>query len=112
MSCEVIVTHEFARDAKRLIKKYPSLRGELAELAKTLEVDPQTGTPLGNNCFKIRLAIKSKGRGKSSGARVISYIVTKDEQVYLLTIYDKFEYGTVSDSDLKTIIKRLDLPGN
>lgn len=32
------------------------------------------GTPLKNNCYKIRLAIASKHKGKSGGARVITYL--------------------------------------
>ncbi|CAN5873801.1 hypothetical protein BH11BAC7_BH11BAC7_16560 [soil metagenome] len=29
---------------------------------------PQVGTSIGNNCYKIRLAISSKGKGKSGDA--------------------------------------------
>ena len=65
------------------------------------------GTALGNNTFKIRLAIKSKGTGKSGGARVITYIVNEDRDVYLLTIYDKAEFDTIVDKTLKSLIKNL-----
>jgi hypothetical protein len=59
----------FQKSFKALLKKYPSLTGDFEELLNRLDTLPQIGTPLGNDCFKIRLAIKSKGRGKSSGAR-------------------------------------------
>jgi hypothetical protein len=49
----------FERQAKRLIKKYASLKNELIELAQKLAEYPQSGTPLGNNCFKIRISIAS-----------------------------------------------------
>ena len=79
----------FERQAKRLIRKYASLQGELLTLISELRTSPQQGTPLGNNCYKIRLAVSSKGKGKSAGARVITNVVIIEKNVYLLTIYDK-----------------------
>ena len=64
----------FDKQAKRLAKKYPSLKCELTELFETLASEPQQGEALGNNFFKIRLAIASKGKGKSGGARIITFI--------------------------------------
>jgi mRNA-degrading endonuclease RelE of RelBE toxin-antitoxin system len=94
----------FERQAKRLIAKYPSLRQELAALGALLEQDPEQGTPLGRNCFKIRLAIASKGKGKSGGARVITNIVVREDTVHLLTIYDKSEQADLSEKALKALI--------
>ena len=72
-----------------------------------LEKVPETGTPLGNETFKIRLAIKSKGKGKSGGARIITYLVTEQKEVYLLTIYDKSEFDNIDDRTIKTIIEKV-----
>ncbi len=72
MNFNVIPSNKFKKEAKRLIKKFPSIKKELADLGTTLTNEPETGTPLGNNTYKIRLAIKSKGKGKSGGARVIT----------------------------------------
>ena len=107
MSFSVIPSEKFKREAKRLIKKFPSLKQELVELSAILEKEPETGTPLGNGTFKIRLAIKSKGKGKSGGARVITYFVSENNEVYLLTIYDKAEFDSLSDRTIKTIIETL-----
>lgn len=63
--------------------------------------------PLGNDTSKIILAIKSKGKGKSGGAGVITYVVTNNKEVYLLTIYDKSEFDSVDDKTIKSIIKYL-----
>jgi hypothetical protein len=52
-----------------LAKKYPSLKNEFAELLESLEQDPEQGTNLVNNCYKILLAIASKGKGKSGGCK-------------------------------------------
>jgi hypothetical protein len=69
--------------------------------------NPEKGTSLGNNCFKIRIAIDSKGKGKSGGARVISYLYVASETVYLLTIYDKSEKQGITSGELKDIIRSL-----
>ena len=75
MSVEVIITNNFSREAKKLIKKYRSLKNELLSLQAYLEENPHQGTLLTKDVYKIRLAIKSKGKGKSSGARVITMVL-------------------------------------
>jgi len=65
----IIPAQSFERNAKPLLKKYPSLRDELFELGEQLAQNPMQGTPLGKSCYKIRLAIKSKGKGKSGDPR-------------------------------------------
>lgn len=104
MSFSVIPTDKFKKEAKRLIKKFPSLLQELSTLNDILVSQPESGTSIGNNTFKIRIAIKSKGKGKSGGARVITYVVTANKEVYLLTIYDKSEMENIDDKTLKSII--------
>ena len=107
MSFSVILSGKFKKEAKRLIKKFPSLKAELLKLNLTLQNDPDTGIPLGNNTYKIRLAIKSKGTGKSGGSRIITYLITENKEVHLLTIYDKSEFDSIDDKTLKAIIKSL-----
>ena len=109
MSFSVIPSDKFKKEAKRLFKKYASLKEELAELNNTLSNAPETGTPLGKDIYKIRLAIKSKGKGKSGGGRVITYVVKANKEVYLLTIYDKSELENIDDKTLKSIIQSLNL---
>lgn len=82
---------------------------ELVQLNETLSNQPEFGIPLGNNIFKIRLAIKSKGKGKSGGGRVITYLYNDKKEVYLLTIYDKSEMNSIDDTTLKRIIQSLNL---
>ncbi len=105
MSFEVKSIEVFERQAKRLHKKYPSLKSELHSLIQELKVLPDQGKPLGNGCFKIRLAIKSKGKGKSGGGRVITCVKVKKESVFLLSIFDKSEQATISDKELKELLK-------
>ena len=74
MKYNVLSIPPFDKQLKRLAKKYHSLKAEYASLIEVLEQNPKMGIPLENNCFKIRLAIASKGRGKSGGARIITHI--------------------------------------
>lgn len=105
MNYNVIPLPFFARQLKRLVKKYPSLRAEYANLITLLETEPEHGTPPGGYCYKIRLAITSKGKGKSGGARVITLLAHTPQSVYLLSIYDKSEQADITDKELEELVK-------
>jgi mRNA-degrading endonuclease RelE of RelBE toxin-antitoxin system len=105
MSYSIELTDNFKKEAKKLSKKYPSLKSELEELGNTLSENPTSGTHLGNNVYKIRLAIKSKGKGKRGGARVMAQVKIVDEKVYLFSIYNKGEKDDISDAEIQDLIK-------
>jgi mRNA-degrading endonuclease RelE of RelBE toxin-antitoxin system len=105
MSYNILLIPPFDRQLKRLCKKYPSLKKEYFDLIESLEQNPEQGTQLGNNCFKIRIAIASKGKGKSGGARVITNIVVAHQTVYLLSIYDKADKDNLTDKELLELLK-------
>jgi hypothetical protein len=105
MSYNVLTIPPFDNQLKRLAKKYPSLKNEFAELLESLELEPEQGTKLGNNCYKIRIAIASKGKGKSGGARVITNFVIAEETVFLISIYDKSEKENLTDKELEELLK-------
>ena len=107
MSFEVNTTSDFDRAAKSLVKRYHSFKADLKELIISLELNPDQGTELSPGIRKIRMAITSKGRGKSGGARVITFTITVSEKtgrVYLIDIYDKADYSTV---DVHILQKKL-----
>ncbi len=104
MNYKIFSIPPFDKQLKLLVKKYPSLKTEYATLLDVLEKDPKHGTTIGNNCYKIRLAVNSKGKGKSGGARVITFLQTIETSVYLLSIYDKSEYENVSNKELELLI--------
>lgn len=97
----------FRKEAKKLIKKYPSLKNGLAALGDQLSDNPTMGTALGNNCYKIRLAIASKGKGKSGGARIITYFYMAQDTIFLLSIYDKSAKENIADKALTELLKRI-----
>ena len=105
MSFSVKTISVFDRQAKRLAKKFPSLKKQLQALIGELKEDPAKGTPIGHDCQKVRLAIASKGKGKSGGARVIVHVVYKDGTAYLLTIYDKSELENLTEGEILDLIK-------
>ncbi|QBN18855.1 type II toxin-antitoxin system RelE family toxin [Flavobacterium nackdongense] len=105
MSYNIIAVPTFKKELKRLAKKFPSLKNDFSEFLESLENNPSQGTSLGKNCYKIRLAITSKGKGKSGGARVITHIVISKETVYLLSIYDKSDQESLSQKELDELLK-------
>ncbi len=101
-------TRKFAIEAKRLNKKFPSFRGDLTKKLAELLQNPHEGESLGRNCYKVRMAISSKGKGKSGGSRLITCVKIENETIYLLTIYDKSEREDLEDGELKLLLKQLE----
>lgn len=65
-------TPEFLKSAKALVKRYRSFSDDLKGLRDEILQNPSVGDDLGNGIRKLRMAIKSKGKGKRAGARVIT----------------------------------------
>jgi len=110
MANEVIYSAVFIKKAKTYKKKYPSLVEDLYELEEKLIEDPYQGSDLGAGLYKIRLAVKSKGKGKSGGFRIITYLVSNIPDgaiINMLTLYDKSEESSVDKKDLQKLIKAL-----
>jgi mRNA-degrading endonuclease RelE of RelBE toxin-antitoxin system len=102
----IVFTKEFEKEIKRLSKKHPSISNDFASLLSSLENNPIQGVPLGNDCFKVRLAIKSKSSGKSGGARIITCVKIVMNTIILLSIYDKSERVSISDKEIKERLKK------
>jgi mRNA-degrading endonuclease RelE of RelBE toxin-antitoxin system len=107
MSYKIIPTSQFEKELKRLFKKYPSIKSDLFELVSQLKENPKLGTPLLKNCYKIRIAITSKGKGKSGGGRLITHVRIVKEEVHLLTIYDKSDQENISDVAINELLDQL-----
>jgi mRNA-degrading endonuclease RelE of RelBE toxin-antitoxin system len=107
MSYNIVAVPTFKKELKKLAKKYHSIKSDLATLFETLEINPEQGTSLGNNCYKIRLFITSKNKGKSGGERIITNFVIADDTVYLLSIYDKSDKDNLTDKELNELLKNV-----
>ena len=113
MNYRITTSSYFDVAAKKLAKKYPSFKEDLVSFGKSLLENPKQGAELAPGIRKIRMAIKSKSKGKSGGARVITYnFITKemDGNIVLLLIYDKEDTSTAKVSVLKEIIKEEGFP--
>ncbi len=109
MSYRIYPTPGFKKVFSKLAKKHPSLKTDLQKLIQILKEKPNSGINLGHGIHKIRMAITSKGKGKSAGARVITYLVTEDNEVYLVYIYDKSELENISKEQIIELLKNAGL---
>lgn len=113
MNYSITTSSYFDVAAKKLVKKYPSFKEDLVNFGKSLLENPKQGAELAPGIRKIRMAIKSKGKGKSGGARVITYnFITQemDGNIVLLLIYDKEDASTAKVNVLKEILKEEGYP--
>lgn len=109
MNYSIVFDDTFEKEVKRLSKRYPSLKHDLIALQKEIYANPQTGTDLGGGLRKIRMKITSKGRGKSGGARVISFtvVVAIDEtEINLLYIYDKADRESIGMKEIEELLRK------
>ena len=112
MSCEIRYSPAFLKAAKTLAKRYPSLKNDLEELRRSLSENPLQGIDLGGNLRKIRMSIKSKGRGKAGGERVITFNVVVSSQeavIALVYIYDKADASSVKNEVMRGIVTEMGL---
>lgn len=109
MKVTISTINEFDRRVHQLLKKYKSLKDDLKALQQELIKNPFQGTDLGGGVRKVRMAIASKGKGKSGGARILTLtvLVSDGTDVTLLTIYDKNEIDNVSDEYIRWLVSEV-----
>ena len=100
------VAPEFEKALKRLSKKYQSLKSDYLIFLSELEKNPMIGDEIFPNCRKARIAIKSKGKGKSGGGRIIFYFEITEDKIILLFIYDKSEMENIQTAFIEQILKQ------
>lgn len=109
MNCNIDTTPDFALELKQLAKRYPSIKNDYEAFLKELRENPLMGTKLGKKLRKVRFAIASKGKGKSGGARVITHTVlvaADGADITLVTIYDKSDQESISNKELRQLMKK------
>lgn len=109
MKFDVFTSSLFNKEFKKLCKKYKSAKSDIITFVENLKTNPIQGIPIGNECYKIRIAISSKGKGKSGGVRLINNVRVINEKIYLLSIYDKSERDSISNKELEDILKSIEL---
>ena len=101
------VAPEFEKAFKRLYRKYPSLKRDYISFLSELEKNPTMGDEIFPNCRKVRIAIKSKQKGKSGGGRIIFYFEIIQDKIILIFIYDKSEMENVQTAYIEQILRTL-----
>ncbi len=109
MCYNIYPTPDFKKQLKKLSKKYSSIKDDIKKLIELLEIEPTTGIKIYNNVFKIRMAISSTNKGKSGGARIITYIITEDKELYFIAIFDKKQIDNISKKQIFEILNNLGL---
>ena len=106
MSFKIIPVQSFLKDVKYLSKRHASLKNDLKNLNIELTLNPRLGKPIGKNCYKIRLQINSKGKGKSGGTRIITLLLVtlENQTLYLLKIYDQGDQENITETELKQLL--------
>lgn len=106
---QILVLPTFQAEAKRLARKFKSLKNELSQFIEKTEIEGIQGIQLGGGLYKARLAVKSKGKGKSGGMRIISWqniIAASDgDKIYLVAIYDKSELSNLDVTHINKILR-------
>ncbi len=102
----VIPLPQFEKELKQLFKKYPSIVADFEIFLEEIIANPFAGTSLGNNCFKVRMNIKSKRSGKRGGARVITCVKVVSGKIYLVSIFDKGDKESISKEEINFILKK------
>ena len=105
---KVRMSEDFRAAYKRLKKRHKSLEEDFERLLASLLKNPMQGVELTGGARKVRMAITSKGRGKSGGARVIIRVRIVNDELQLLYIYDKADMENVSDAYLRDVMKRME----
>lgn len=108
MNYNIRAAKSFEKALKRLAKHYRSMKDDYTTLLEDLTSNPQSGVDLGRGIRKVRMAIGSKGKGKSHGARVITVTVlvaVEETEINLLYIYDKAECDSISFSEIEQLLK-------
>lgn len=105
MSFNIYTTDFFDKELKKLSKKYPSVKNDYKALVDSLKEEPKRGQALGKDCYKIRMSITSKGKGKSGGSRVITCVKIMAGSVFLLSIFDKGNKESISDKELDELLR-------
>ena len=95
MNCKIDTTPDFARDLKQLAKRYPSMKDDYRDFLDALRKSPLMGEPLGKHLRKVRFPIASKAKGESDGA-----------DITLVTIYDKSDQASISNRELRKLMKK------
>ena len=101
---QIATTPVFDKKIKHYKKRYLSFEKDLLDLASRLKKNPDLGVKYLGLAKKIRLAIKSKNKGKSGGVRVVFIVLIKKSKLFFLDILDKSDSDAFSKDNEKKLV--------
>jgi len=81
---------------------------QLSRLQHHLNENPEAGDIIRESGGVRKLRWSATGRGKSGGLRIIYYLRSKQDEVWLLTLYAKDVTESISGRTLKKIKEEID----
>ena len=107
MNFNIICTDAFSSELKNLVKEDPSFSNDFSLLLDRLEENPDTGTPLGNQFFKTKLAFRSMGRQSREKPNIEVYFCIKQNNVYLIALHNRNVPGVFPEKDMHDLLKSI-----
>ena len=101
MQYRFIFTNWFDRNLKSLAKHNSALRGDIETFLRTFEAEDHPVISGTGGARKARM--KAKGQGKRGGYRVVYYFLANENNVWLITVYDKVRQEDLSPAEQKRI---------
>jgi mRNA-degrading endonuclease RelE of RelBE toxin-antitoxin system len=108
----VKITDIFAKETKKLSKKYRHIQKDCLPLLDQLEAGQLVGDAVSgfdNKLYKVRVPSSDQKKGKRGGFRVIYYIVSDENEIFLLTIYAKATQANIKNNDVRKMLDQLEL---
>ena len=102
-------TATYTKAIKKLKKRFKSIEDDCDKFIQSIETTDDLRAELGNGVYKVRIANGDKKVGKRGGYRLISYLKLIDNKLYLMYIYDKSDFSTVTEKQIDAFITQLSL---
>ena len=105
---QVTFSDRFEYDVRRLGKRYRRIRLDIQPLIERLELCELPGDQIPGMeyaVFKVRVKNSSVQRGKSGGYRVVYYLKTRS-QILFVTMYSKSDRSDITATEVREILAR------
>jgi len=111
MIYNILVTKKFTKDIKKYSRKFRNIEKDINNVIEKLKNGNLIGNIIKdvnfeNAVFKVRVINSDTNSGKSSGYRLLYYVLRDDGIIYLLTIYSKSDKENIRNSEIEEIIQK------
>ena len=100
---QFLLPRQFLRDLKKLEKHYPAVRRDIFDALK--DFAPESAIGIGMGVYKVRIASRDQGKGKSGGFRSYLYLKKSRDILVPLCIYSKSERESISEAEMIMLLR-------